>query len=112
MVPYLSFSTFFLHLRLRERISPEETQLKFDQVTLAPIDKSVPTILVCHSCDFKISGSLRTHLEHHIKKFRQQCHLCSYSARKKGELAYHLKNHHSNRPVTSKPPNVEQVVKF
>lgn len=114
-------SSFVFHCRLSERMSPEKAKQKFDQTKLAPsilnqptsdsTDTSEQTILLFHSCDFETSGSLRTHLEHHIKKFRQQCHLCSYSCRKKEELAHHLKNHHiTNRPLISEPKKVEQVI--
>ena len=119
MLSNLSFLTFLFHCRLPEKMPPEESQLNFDQTTLAPrmcnqhssTDKPEPTLLLCHSCEFKTNGSLRSHLEHHIKKFSQQCHLCTYSARKKEELVYHLKNHHSTRPLVSESQKDEQVMK-
>jgi len=101
-------------------MSPEDAQVHFERMTLAlrklnqhtyeSTNKSEPTILLCHSCDFKTTGSLRTHLEHHIKKFAQQCDLCSYSARKKEEIAYHLKNHHYEKPLISELLKDEQVI--
>jgi len=78
--------------------------LKFDLVLkkthqdiYASNDSSVTEDLtvLCPSCNFQTTGSLKDHQKHHEKNYGLQCPLCSYSVSKEKDLNFHLINHHS-----------------
>jgi len=87
-------------------MTTEESQLilrktfQHDEHTYA--SSSEPAVLLCTSCNFQTSGSLKDHQKHHENNFGFQCPLCSYSVSEGEELDFHLRNHHNNIPMVSK----------